>query len=316
MTLFGESAGADAIDALITSIPEDPPFRAAILQSSPIFIPSASNNSLARPGWAALALAFNCSETHPESNLTCIQEQPAELIKSVIELYSLPFGPISDNVTSIPSRAEARLNGTFAQVPILAGNNADEGTVFTLGLNDSKQLLAVILPDAPELLEQILSIYPEDPENPNAQVNGLISDLVYQCPTAILANATQAAGVPSWRFVFNASFENTEYFPGARAAHVSEIPIIWGTSPKENITDDQIALSLAMQTAWADFAKDPTNGPGFDGVPSVSVWGSGVGLHGDGSGRLLDELPSALVDARCALLAPLLEAIGVLIPSS
>ncbi|RVX68571.1 hypothetical protein B0A52_07995 [Exophiala mesophila] len=309
VTLFGESAGADGIDALITSIPEDPPFRAAILQSAPIFIPSTVNTSVARPGWALLAEAFNCSETHPESNLTCLQSQPAELIKSTIELFSLPFSPISDGVTSVVSRTEARLNGSFAQIPVLAGSNADEGTIFTLGLNNSKQLLSVIFPEAPELLEPFLDIYPEDPENPNAQVDGFIRDLVYQCPMLILTNMTQAAGIPSYRFVFNASFENTEFFPGAGAAHVSEIPIVWGTSPQENITDDQIALSLAMQTAWADFAKDPTSGPGFDSVPNVAVYGSGVGLHGDGSGRLLDELPSSIIDARCTLLAQIFELI-------
>lgn len=70
-----------------------------------------------------------------------------------------------------------------------------------------------------------------------------------------------------------------------------------------------------MQTAWANFAKNPTNGPGFESVPEVAVWGNGVGLTGDGSGELLGSTSAGALDRRCALFRPVYEARGLADPA-
>ena len=48
--------------------------------------------------------------------------------------------------------------------------------------------------------------------------------------------------------------------------HTSEIGIVFGTYPQEGSTPTQRELSRTMQKAWADFAKDPDAGPGWDAI--------------------------------------------------
>ncbi len=103
---------------------------------------------------------------------------------------------------------------------------------------------------------------------------------------SLFANESLSQGIPVWRCLFNASFPNTQLGPDMRAYHGSEIPIVFGTYPggpvnpltaapigriRSNVppTTEEIAMSHATQTAWANFAKCPHCGPGWNSAPSV-----------------------------------------------
>lgn len=310
VTIFGESAGAASVDTLVTTYPKNPPFRAAIMQSGQTTLYTNLNNN-APTSWLALASALNCSQSHPQSNLTCLRSFPASVIKSTIEHLALAFTPVSDNSTNLRYPAAARVNGSVAPVPILTGNNADEGSIFVAGAGgNASQYLSALIPNQPALVASILSAYP----NTTRQLSDILTDSIFQCPAGIAANDTVTGGNKAWRYYFNATFANTQLAPGLGVYHSSEIPIVWGTYPRVNATDGEARLSAAMQASWANFAKNPNQGgaaPGFAGVPTVGVWGNGVGVNGDGSGRLNSTVSSGVLDRRCALYRPLYVAQGL-----
>jgi len=82
-----------------------------------------------------------------------------------------------------------------------------------------------------------------------------------------MANISATARIPAWRYLFNATFLNTQ--PAAAlginlgAYHGSEIPIVFGTFPQAGSTPQEIELSKFMRGAWATFAKNPQRGPGW-----------------------------------------------------
>jgi carboxylesterase type B len=128
VTIFGESSGASSVDRLLTTMVDDePPFRAAILQSG-----QASVSAFPREGgpaaWSGLVSALNCTGPSADAEFACVQRADALAIRGILNSSPLDFGPVNDNVTqaTLPL-TEARLAGRVAKVPILAGSNGQEG---------------------------------------------------------------------------------------------------------------------------------------------------------------------------------------------
>lgn len=125
VTIFGESAGAWSVDILVTSYPENPPFRAAIMESGQY-----SYNAYARPdsvpAWERLAALMDCPGSYG-SNLTCLKAANATAIEEAISYNSLVFNAVADGITLVQNPMQARLDGNIAKVPTLGGNNAQEG---------------------------------------------------------------------------------------------------------------------------------------------------------------------------------------------
>lgn len=89
---------------------------------------------------------------------------------------------------------------------------------------------------------------------------------------------------------------------------------MWGTYPltsaKGDATQTEIELSQYMQGAWAAFAKNPSNGPGW---PRLGSTFAGLGpelaiLGGSGNPSGEQTVPLVTTDAVCALYDPLLRA--------
>lgn len=127
VTIFGESAGAFSVDALLTSYPKDskPPFRAAILQSGQYSYRLAPTSS-SEPAWNNLTASLNCPGAYA-NNLTCVRAANATEVKRIIEVNSLIFTPVADNYTLVQNPAARRLSGNISHIPVLTGSNAQEG---------------------------------------------------------------------------------------------------------------------------------------------------------------------------------------------
>lgn len=178
VTIFGESAGASSVDKLITTTPENPPFRAAILESgqSSVGQAQANDRSIGLASWNALSAALNCT------SLACVRSQPATLIKSIIEPRSLNFPPVTDNVTQIANPSTARAQGNIANVPVLAGTNAQEGRVFELGMNNLTAFLNTNFPQSVDLQNQIRTAYPPGPNDTDYDVlSRIYTEYRFQC---------------------------------------------------------------------------------------------------------------------------------------
>lgn len=127
VTIFGESAGAFSVDALLTSYPagSNPPFRGAILQSGQ-YSYRVSRTPPNPRAWDQLSAALGCPGNYG-SNLTCLRAANATEIQNTIEQQILTFNPIPDNVTLVSSPALRRLSGNIAYVPTMSGTTAQEG---------------------------------------------------------------------------------------------------------------------------------------------------------------------------------------------
>ena len=54
------------------------------------------------------------------------------------------------------------------------------------------------------------------------QISAIYTDAVYQCPLSIVANDSLSAGIPTWRFLYNATFADIMPLPKLGVFHRSE----------------------------------------------------------------------------------------------
>ncbi|KAB8213246.1 Alpha/Beta hydrolase protein [Aspergillus novoparasiticus] len=303
VTIAGESAGAMSVDALIAKPPVPVPFRAAILQSGQT---SFSISGASEASWSTLLNMTNCA---PNRDLECLRAIPATKLKGIIERSALTFNPISDGTTWPLNTRGARLNSTekcsqIARVPVLVGSNGDEGRTFVGTLN-STALVSMLGGLKADFWQEILNAYPIGAPGIATQadrISKIITDVQFRCPAELMTDDSASVGISAWRYIYNASFPNTQLYPEPVAYHSSEISTIFGTFPHVNATMAQKELSRIMQKAWADFAKEPYYGPGWAAVPSVEVFSNGRKAIGEGVfGGLSETVDSSEFDARCQL---------------
>jgi len=154
--------------------------------------------------------------------------------------------------------------------------------VFVVGLNDTTAFLEAYLGNETALIAAIEAAYPlgvNEIETPYDQISQIFTEYFFQCTQARWANDTASIGIPAWRYYFNASFENTQAYPGLGVYHSSEIGLVFGSYQytPANTTTQEYALSQSMMGAWAKFAKNPAGGPGWN---QVGTGGAGAVLVG------------------------------------
>ncbi|PHH92114.1 hypothetical protein CDD83_8877 [Cordyceps sp. RAO-2017] len=317
VTLFGESAGSGSVEILVNNPPRPVPFAGAIMQSGQSSIALSDRSSAA--SWKKLTKAAGC-ET--DGALECMRAVPADKLKALVEHGQLKFAPIHDGNTTYTSTGRVdRLSSTegsskIARVPVMIGSDADDGGPFVYGMTDAGATLKRLLPaGAAGVVDKILSAYPLDGLGlgpVNKQLSAIFGDFAFTCPAKVVAEDSASVGIPTWRYFFDAGFANTEAYPGSGAWHSSEIGLVYGTYPREGATAYQAAVSRAMQKAWADFAKDPFAGPGWDPVPRVSVFGGGVraraGPANSSAHPVMEVGKAGHIDRRCFLYKPIYKA--------
>ena len=312
VTIFGESAGAVSVDALVTSSEKDPPFRAAIMQSGQIsFGRQRTGNSTGN--WLTLASKLNC--TNPSASLSCVRAADPLIVKDVIEKNSLSFTPVADNITVVSDPRQRRAARRIANVPVLSGSNAQEGRVYNVGNNNLTRYLETTF-QVPALIDAVNRTYPRGVNGLNTDydiISAIYTDLVFTCPGGKVANASQSAGYNTWRYFYAGSFPNLNAVErigiDLQAFHSAEIPMVFGTygnatsSDNGGATAQQEALSKYMRGAWADFARNPKNGPGWNRLGTYNGTALGVlGWMGSGGVTVAN---ISLADSRCAVFEPI-----------
>lgn len=284
VTIVGESAGASSADAIILNPDEPLAFRAAILQSGQLPLWFDAPNST--EAWINATIAAGCDEEDDE--LACMRAIPAEDLQDLVEENMLNYAPQRDgNVTYPDFPRQRRLESTeesslMARVPLLIGTTADEGRVQSLMGVDLETALNLYVPpgtipqEAIDMLLEAYAIGLPGINNEFDQVSRFATEMVVQCPVKYVAEDSQNAGIPTWRFFYNASFPNSELFEGSGAYHSAELDILFGTYEREGATEFQHEFSAVMRKVWADFVKEPENGPGWGQIPEIGILGAGV----------------------------------------
>lgn len=292
IVLFGQSAGAVAADMLIYAFPQNPIVKGLILQSGSAAVFKQLGEMDAQGAaalWSRTAAQLGCTGDDG-TVLACMRSKPASNLVSaqfpVADGSMTPATPVGgflptiDNVT-VFSDYPTRTN--FAKIPILIGNNDNEGGITQALLTANTGINMAMM---------------------GAQTVAGI-DAVFTCPSSQRSNISVSSGVPTWRYRWFGAFPNTQLLNNvdSGAWHGSELGVLFGTNqvavPNTREEDD---LGTLLRGMWASFAKDPINGLGsfMGGVPQYSAGGNSLIRLGLNNTMGLNLALGNTFDANCA----------------
>ena len=294
ITIFGQSAGAESVSALMASPVAKDLFNKAIGQSGSEF-PRYDRGSLtlqqaeqANTAWA--------TRTFGTSKLFALRLLPAKEILGAAMSSSAPdFRPIIDGYFLPEPIEQTFAAGKQAHVPLLGGWVANEDRPNTPTTADSFTVQAHI-EFGPNALK-FLALYPAttDAEAIRSAADSA-TDHSMAFPTwAWLEAQTKTGNTPIYRYFFDLPSPGDRNHPASEGAfHSDDIEYVFGaldSRPEMQIRPEDRALSELMQQYWTNFARtgDP-NGPNLPKWPTYNAADNFQVMH-------LDAHPAAAPDA-------------------
>lgn len=273
VTVFGESAGGIATCALISAGQAEGRFQRAILQSGPCTqllalpdVPTANAQA------EALGQAVGCDAADP-GFADCMRAADAETLTSALGFRpGVVFGdgaawtPVRDG-TTVPLDVDAALASASPGVDIIAGSNADEGSIVLVGV--SQGVVTVDYQAATTQMfgadaDAVRARYPVADFGGEAEAIAAIFGDQFVCGTRRVARLRRQAGAGVWLYHFAHPFVTPIGDLGAM--HGAELPFVFGTElTLVKLRPDEEPLSELMQRYWTRFAAtgDPNGGADF-----------------------------------------------------
>lgn len=320
VTVFGESAGAMSIGALLGAPAARGLFSRAILQSG------AAHNVSPRAGAERIGALFRAALGERAADVAALRAAPVAAIldaqqraadESWRHVEGLAFQPVHEGdapgaVLPVPPLA-AIAAGHARDVAVLAGTNADEWSLFAL----TDQKLAAL--DEEGLVRRVLRAPPRgvgDPDafarralaayraaRPGAEVRevwlAMQADRVFRIPALRLLEAQRAHQPRCFAYLF--TWPSPALDGRLGACHAIEVPFVFGqvhdARSAQLVGEGPAAERLAerMMDAWLAFARDADPGwPAYDAAKRATmVLGHDSVLESDPWGaerRVWDEL--------------------------
>jgi para-nitrobenzyl esterase len=280
VTIFGESAGAQAVTTLL-AVPAAEGLFARVISESPAsgMVSSAAASARLAEQFAGLLTARGQDATR--SAAAALKTlSPAQLGRALEELIrrgmtdmpgAFPVGPTHDTEFLPTDPIEAMADGTAHRVPLIVGNNADEGRLFTrflplLPTNES--MIEKLFADAdPEHRERILSAYPGYPDS--AACVRLGGDFAFGSATWQVAEA-HSRHTPTYVYRYDYAPRALRW-SGLGATHAMELLAVFDTyhtrygSMLTAVADRRSArrVSRDIQTRWREFSRTGVPGSGW-----------------------------------------------------
>ncbi|KAL4900479.1 hypothetical protein BDW74DRAFT_188301 [Aspergillus multicolor] len=288
VTVWGESAGARSLGMQLVAYDgeHDGLFRAAVLESgSPVA--RFTNASGWQPYFNALVKKTGCA--HASDRLDCLRELPWTTLNDIFNSTS------SLNVTAptisavidddfITAQGSVLLReGKFARVPLLAGNNFDEGTGYAQqGISNDTQFKSWLVSQgmSADQINAISALYPNDPSVgiplaytgiPPADPYGLqfkrvsafAGDYQQHAGRRMLVETYAEAGIPVYSYLWNV-LVNGLPSPIYGATHFQEVAFVfnnvqgvgYAADPFAGKPASYVALADLMSKMWVHFMHD------------------------------------------------------------
>jgi len=304
VTVFGESAGAGAIAALLVMADAAGLFRRAIAQSVPgtFFTPAlAADITAAISAQAGLPPTAEAFKAADPAQLTAAADavRPGDHVGrwGPVAYTPTPFSPVVDGEVLPVAPWRAVATGTGRDIDLITGHTRDEYRLFMQVYGFRGKVTAEMASDALAALgpaegeKAYRTAYPDaDPETLFELVH---SDWLFRMPTLHLAQAHAAAGGRTFLYEFR--------YPASAvdlgACHAIDVPLVFGNyqalgqelfGPEPPAA--AVALGDLMRQQWAAFAADgdpgwPPYAPGrrltriFDDPPDVAGYPEQASLH-------------------------------------
>jgi para-nitrobenzyl esterase len=285
VTVFGESAGAMSISALLASEACGRLFHKAVIQSGPPVTASAAWAAGRAERFAALAWESEGRdgtvtsrhfgrEALTELSAAVLVQATEELAKDVPreEGILLPLLPVVDGGLIDRTPADAIADGAAAEVPILIGTTRDEAALFVLTDPTARAL------DLEGVVRRVSKVTGEpaarllvdayrderfkrgEPVGALDILTAITGDYVFRIPSLVLAAAAHKHQGSTFVYMF--TWESPFLGGVFGSSHGLEVPFVFGTVEEGSVAPftgsgpDASMLSRAMQRAWASFARN------------------------------------------------------------
>ena len=266
VTIFGESAGGTSVQALLASPHSEGLFHRAIAQSPWLTDGNYAQLKTATPlGQSAEAQGAAWAERHfPEADSAdALRAVPMEAMNAAQQdgysvLVTIEGHFMPDHVL------ETFAAGKQMDVPVMAGTNTDEGTMFMgfLPFNTPEQYAAAMQAGYGEHAAAILELYPAADQVALVRAkNQLITDTWFAQGTRNMLAGMANVSSPAWHYHFSRRSSN----PMMGSHHALEIGYAFNNLGADAKAPDK-ALAAAMTRYWVQFAR--TGDPNVDGLPA------------------------------------------------
>ncbi|WP_072689707.1 carboxylesterase/lipase family protein [Rhodococcus marinonascens] len=245
VTVFGESAGANAVTTLMATPTAEGLFARAISESS---APGLVTTADRAAKWASDYISLLGAE--PANAAEALSTFPAGALGKAGDRFAMkvtsetpglhPFGPVIDGDFLPESPLDAFANGSAHRVPLIIGTNAREGTLFSKFLGglptDAGRISRMFALTDPAAEAPVTGAYPGYPA-PDAAAD-LGGDLTFWKPSIELAQA-HSAHAPTYFYRFDFAPRAMRWL-GLDATHAFELFAVF------DIADTLIGRGLTL----------------------------------------------------------------------
>ena len=271
VTIFGESAGGTSVHALIASPRSKGLVHRGIAQSPWV---TASNYA---PLDDATENGRQWIDTHFEGidSLVKLRALSAEDLFAAQEAgYAVA---VTVDADFMPHHAvDVYGRGEQQDVPVIAGTNTDEGTIFQgmFPFDTPEDYRTAMQEQFGDHASTILDLYPAtDARSLFAAKNQLITDTWFVQNTRNMLVGMAKVSSKGWQYHFS---RRAPQAPMLGAFHGMEISYAFGNLDADASAEDQ-ALSEAMTRYWVQFAK--TGNPNVEGLPEWPAYEPDTDQH-------------------------------------
>jgi acetylcholinesterase len=303
--IHGDSAGGGSIIYQLTAFggQDDGLFVGGIAESP--FIPTHRTVPESEFQFDRFAASLNCADA--QDPVACLRSLDTATLQSADVVSTFPgtpenvepdfyFLPVVDGTFSPDFVYRMLEEGRVARVPVMVGDDTDEGTAFGFSPNatTSEEFLQFIQANYPHLndteLQLIKEAYPPGKVFPLHALFFTPSEEAYGeatfiCPGVELTKSIASFVSPEevWNYRYNV-YDPTDEFAGLGVPHVSEEPAIWGPGNSGPCDDPCSYRNLnapivpIMMNYWISFIR--TLNPNTFKAPSAlewEPWGTGTG---------------------------------------
>jgi len=303
VTVFGESAGAMSIGALLGAPAAAGLFAGAIAQSGAAhtYLPTETASWVTEELLTELGLSSAGADALLDLPIDALLAAQQAIIGRLLKAsppeqgrasgtFSLPFQPVLDDTVLSRPPLEAVRAGTAAGIRILVGSTTEEWNLFHLvertiqpmtedGL--ARRCVRLLDPaNGDGAGAAALDLYRRN--RPGASLDdvwvAVATDWVFRIPALRLAEAQAVHQRATWLYEF--SFRSTAWGGGLGACHALEVPFVFDNLHQSGVelfvgplTDGARRLATVTSLAWLAFAR--SGAPGHGDLPDWPAYAPG-----------------------------------------